>query len=312
MKIKGLISVFLAAALAAMVLAGCGAKAEYAPGESADRFDNGLYGGIYDGASDMVVEESAKQPAKPSDTSVTANQKLVRTMTVEAETDDMDALLSELTEKINALSGYVENKSTRNGGSTSTRRYRYADMTIRIPADRLGEFIDHISGETNVLSYKESADDITLRYVATQSRVTALETEQQRLLELLAKAENMTDLLLIEERLTNVRTELEEVTSQMRIFDNMVDYGTVHLSVTEVQEFTPVQEETVWQKIGSGIVENWRNLCDGAEAVFVFLVVSLPYCIPIGAAVLITVIAVKLATRKAKKKETPPATNEEK
>lgn len=306
MKAKSVISVLLAVVMVVAVFTGCSAKSEAPMENGADRYTGGLYGELYDGVSDVMTEEG-----KPAETAMTANQKLVRTMTVEAETADMDALLAELDQKISSLGGYIENKSTRNGGSTSTRRYRYADMTIRIPADRLGEFIDHISGQTNVLSYNESADDITLRYVATQSRVTALETEQQRLLELLAKAENMADLLLIEERLTNVRTELEEVTSQMRIYDNMVDYGTVRLSVTEVQEFTPVQEETVWQRIGNGIAENWRNLCDGAEAVFVFLVVSLPYCIPIGAAVLITVFAVKLATRKTKKKEVPPATNAE-
>ncbi len=311
MKMRSLICVLLAAVMVTAAFYGCGAKSEAMDSNGADRYNNELYGGIYDGVSDMVTESAKPESGSTANSVITANQKLVRTMTVEAETDNMDSLLAALTEKIAALGGYVENKSTRNGGSTSTRRYRYADMTIRIPADRLGEFIEHISGQTNVLSYNESADDITLRYVATQSRVTALETEQQRLLELLAKAENMADLLLIEERLTNVRTELEEVTSQMRIYDNMVDYGTVRLSVTEVQEFTPVQEETVWQRIGNGIVENWRNLCDGAEAVFVFLVVSLPYCIPIGAAVLITVFAVKLATRKTKKKESPPATNAE-
>lgn len=310
MKGRSVICVLVAAILVLASFGGCAAKS--APeSNGADRYNNEMYGGIYDSASDMIVESEKPESGSTTDTAVTVGQKLVRTMTVEAETNDMDKLLAELTGKITALGGYVENKSTRNGGSTSTRRYRYADMTIRIPAEHLGEFIEHVSGRTNVLSYNENADDITLRYVATQSRVTALETEQQRLLELLAKAENMADLLLIEERLTNVRTELEEVTSQMRIFDNMVDYGTVYLSVTEVQEFTPVQDETVWQKIGSGIVENWRNLCDGAEAVFVFLVVSLPYCIPIGAAVLITVIAVKLATRKTKKTETPPLTDAE-
>ncbi|MBQ1998730.1 MAG: DUF4349 domain-containing protein, partial [Spirochaetales bacterium] len=77
-------------------------------------------------------------------------------MRVDAETDDMDTLLVEMDRKINTLGGYIENKSTRNGGSTATRRYRYAEMTIRIPADRLDEIIDHISGQTNVISYNES------------------------------------------------------------------------------------------------------------------------------------------------------------
>jgi hypothetical protein len=78
-------------------------------------------------------------------------------------------------------------------------------------------------------------------------------------LELLAKAEDMKDLLMIEERLTNVRAELEEVTSQLRVFDNKVDYGTVQLNITEVQVYTVVEDETIWQRIGTGLKENWKS-----------------------------------------------------
>lgn len=299
MKGRKLFSVICIVLLVLSLFAGCSAKSEAMTNGIANRYDDGLYDSMADYAPSESVEESEKVSSSGSVGGM--NQKLVRTMHIEAETNDMDALLGELDSRIRQLGGYVENKSTRNGGSTSTRKYRYADMTIRIPADRLDEFVTHLNGQTNVVNYKESADDITLRYVATQSRVTALETEQQRLLELLAKAEDMSDLLLIEERLTNVRTELEEFTSQMRVFDNMVDYGTVQLNITEVQVYTVVEEETVWQRIGSGLSENWQNLCEGAEAVFVFVITSLPYLIPIGAAVGITLVAVKLATRNTKK-----------
>jgi hypothetical protein len=154
-----------------------------------------------------------------------------------------------------------------------------------------------------VISSQESADDITLTYVATQSRVKALEVEQERLLELLAKAENMSDLLQIEERLTKVRTELEEVASRLRLYDNLVDYATVKLHVSQVQVFTVVEEETVWQRIGSGLSENWKSLCEGAEEVFVFLVTSLPYLIPLGVAAGITALVVSLTTRKTRREK---------
>lgn len=305
MKGKRVFAILLTVMMLAVTFIGCSAKSEDVLENGADVY----YDGLYD-SEDSVAVETEQHNSKPSGSAGVENQKLVRTMRIEAETNDMDALLSEMGGRIRALGGYVQYKSIRNGGSASARRYRYADMTIRIPVDRLDEFVTHINGETNVVYYNESADDITLRYVATQSRVSALETEQQRLLELLAKAEDMSDLLLIEERLTNVRAELEEVASQMRIYDNMVDYGTVELTVTEVQAYTPVAEETVWQKIRSGLAESWQNLCGGAESVFVFLVISLPYWIPIAAAVGITVVAVKLATRKTKKRDIPPASGE--
>ena len=76
-------------------------------------------------------------------------------------------------------------------------------------------------------------------------------------MELLAQAGTMEDLLQIEKRLTEVRTELEKVTSQLRLYDNLVGFGTVHLSLRQVTEFTDTTvEPTIWQRIGSGFVSS--------------------------------------------------------
>lgn len=262
------------------------------------------YDGVYDSEYGSGASDGSANAGVP-------NQKLIRTMDLETETNDLDKLMADLDAKIAALNGYVENKSVRNGSSSATRRYRYANLVIRIPVAQLDSFVDHVKDATNIVNYTEKADDITLSYVATQSRITALETEQTRLLELLAKAEDMSDLLQIEKRLTEVRTELEKVTSQLRLYDNWVDYGTVNLSVTEVQEFTVVEEEeTVWQRIASGLKENWEDLCETMTNLFVFVVTSLPLLLPVGVAALITFLVVKLVNRKTakakKQQEEPP------
>lgn len=311
MKKRSWFALLLVAVLAAGLLSGCGAAESVIANGSAAPKEDFMYDAIYDGA-DSVVSESGTSSNQYGSSSTTGsagvqNQKLIRTMTVDAETDDLDALLAKLDARIAELGGYVQNQSVRNGSYSQTRRYRSADLTIRIPVEKLDAFIEQIKGETNIVTYNETADDITLSYIATASRVTALETEQTRLLELLAKAEDMTDLLLIEERLTDVRTELEEVTSQLRLYDNLVDYGTVKLTVTQVQEYTVVEEETMWQRMGSGIRESWENLCTFFENLLVLFVVSLPYLIPVAVIVIVTVVAVKLANRKRAGRSVPPA-----
>ena len=307
MKWKMIVSMLLVMAM----LAGCSAKsvANEAPMESAssavlDKLTDGYYAD-----SDMSYGAGGQTTGSVQGSAGVTAQKLIRTMNLEVETDDLNALLGPLEGKIKAMGGYIESRNVRNGSSNISRRYRYANLTIRVPVDRLDEMTEHIQGQTNVVSINESAEDITLTYVATQSRVKALEVEQERLLELLAKANNMSDLLQIEERLTSVRTELEKVASQLRLYDNLVDYGTLHLSITEVQEFTVVEEKTVWQKIGSGLSDNWKTLCQGAEDVFVFLVTSLPFLIPLALAGGVTVLVVYLANRKKPKKA--PKTEEE-
>ena len=78
--------------------------------------------------------------------------------------------------------------------------------------------------------------------LATQTRRAgkkALETEQDRLLELMEQAETTEDLLAIESRLTDVRYQLESAASQLKLYDSLVSYSTVYLTVEEVQKLTP-------------------------------------------------------------------------
>ena len=52
-------------------------------------------------------------------------------------------------------------------------------------------------------------------------------------------------------------------------------------------------EQTIWQKIGSGLKDNWNDLWEGAENLFVFLVTSLPYAIPLSAVTVVIILALK-------------------
>ena len=155
------------------------------------------------------------------------NRKWIITVDMNVETEDLDALQAALDEKIIALEGYVEDQSVHNGSAYATRRYRSASLTVRIPAENVSKFTQEIDGIANVVSNNLRREDVTLQYVATESRVTALETEEARLLELMEQAETMADLLEIEARLTDVRYELESYGSQLRTLNNQINYATI-------------------------------------------------------------------------------------
>ena len=226
---------------------------------------------------------------------------MVRKIWINTETEDLTTLLTSIEQKTADLSGYVESQNQYNGSKYSgSKRYRNASLTLRIPAEQLDSFISQVADVSNVVSKKQTAENITLNYVATESRIKALETEQTRLLELLAQAQNMTDLLSIEKRLTQVQSELEQVTSQLRVYDNMVDYGTVYLEIQEVTEFTVDEEpSTIWGRIGTGFMESLKGIGNFFIEMFVFLVVGLPYLVPLG---LLITGAIFLLRRRRKKK----------
>ena len=230
----------------------------------------------------MADNAASLKGAESGSTALPEGRKWIITIDMNVETDDLDMLMADLDQKINALGGYVEDQNIHNGSTYASRRYRNANLTIRIPDEKVDQFTSEVSGMANVVSQNLRREDITLKYVATSSRVTALETEETRLLELLAKADNMTDLLEIEARLTDVRYELENYASQLRLYDNQIDYATIYLYISEVQEYTPVEEPTFFQRIKNTFSDALEGLSDGIVNITVFLVGNSPYLLTIG------------------------------
>ena len=291
---KKFVKMTIVTMLVLAMLAGCGANSmaadKYAPMENA----------IESPAAPMPEAEYGVQMSQTGQSVPGTEQKLIRTVRMDVETEDLEALLPQISSKIIALGGYVENQELYNGSSYSSYRYRSANLTIRVPAEQLNSFVEDVKGVSNVVTYNESTENVTLQYVSTESRMKALEVEQERLLELLSKAENMADLLEIEARLTDVRYELENVTSQLRVLSNQVDYATIHLSISQVKIYTETEEQTVWQRIGSGFRENLRDIGENLTDGFVWVITYSPQLILW--AVIISAAAVILKKKLAKKR----------
>ena len=125
---------------------------------------------------------------------------------------------------------------------------------------------------------------------------------------ILAEANQVEDIIAIEERLSEVRYQLESMESQLRALDNQVDYATISLSISEVKEFTEVTEpETVWDRISVGFTESLEGVGNFFVEFFVFFVVALPYLVTLGA-----VVAVVLLIARASKRKKMKAPKEEK
>lgn len=304
MKATKLLAVLLALSL---LLAGCGAGTMASNGAAAEKgYDSSA------NRADAPSAEGLEKENTSTQTSLPVNQKLIRKIWLEAETEDMQTLLSSVEGRIAELSGYVEARQIRNGSAYSGKRYRYAELTIRIPAEKLDSFVADVSKESNITNTREITDDVTLSYVEYESKVIALETEQTRLLELLEKAQSMSDILQIQERLTQIREQLEQLKSQLRVYDNMVNYGTVYLNITEVTEYTPVTEpKTIWERMGAGITESWKDMVEGLENALVFVVVALPHLLP-WAVIGVPIVVFLVNRRKKKAQKNAPNPTEEK
>ena len=233
-------------------------------------------------------------------------RKIIKNGNLSIQTREFDEFMTNLNQSIFSVGGYVESSSV-NGNSYNKNRMRSADVTVRIPADQLDAFCDQVSELGNVTYKNLYTRDVTLTYVDLESHVKALRTEQQTLMDLLAKAEKVEDIILIQNRLSDVLYEIESYESTLRTFDDQIAYSSVALSIQEVQRETTVEKETAGQEIARRFRENWEDVKEGFARFGINFVSELPvifvWIVFLGIIALVIVLIVKGGPKRQAKRE---------
>lgn len=294
--------------IACCLLTACGSQG-YSTESAKETTDSAPYENSY--ATDDIYEEEVMEDAGAGSGSsteeagkqVAANRKLIKNVDMTVETEEFEALTKKLTEKVEALGGYME-KAYVSGKSiqASYDSTRSASYTARIPADRLNEFVTEVSSISNVLDKNESVDDVTLDYVDLESKKKTLKIEQERLTSLLEQADSIETIVALESRLTEIRYQLETMESQLRTYDNLVDYATVYLNVQEVERVTPVAPQSAMEKMTDGFVNSIYQISRGIKNFVIGLVIILPYLVLWGVIIFIFIMIVKGIIKRNQKK----------
>ena len=158
--------------------------------------------------------------------------------------------------------------------------------------------------DCGTITYQDlSSENISLEYADTQARKDALKAEYDRLLELMAQAENIDTVIAIEARLSEVRLEMDSLSSRLRTFDNLVDYATVTLNVYEVQHISNVDSPSVAQRIKNGLSDTMYSLETFFVDAVIFLIVNLPVFLVIAVIIFIVLMLLKLIRKNGDKRK---------
>lgn len=196
---KNKISLFIMSILLCVSLTACASSSDVAY----DSFEESVKESVSNGG-DLYYDEEYGQESGWDDGSskeeVSTNRKLIKTVNLTAETYEFDDLVATVEHRVTALGGYIENASIH----TKYDDLKYGDFVIRIPVKKLDSFVTEFSEMSNITDKDSSQEDVTLSYVDLQSHKEALLAEETSLLNLLENATSIEDIILLQERLTNV------------------------------------------------------------------------------------------------------------
>ena len=257
------------------------------------------------GSADSAGSESAstgKTEESIGTDEISADRKLIRNVDLSFETTDFDTFTKELEQETAKLGGYVESSDLSGNESTSTRRNAY--YTLRIPKTQVDSFLRFAEGEANLTRKYESTQDISLQYYDTESRKKALQAEYDRLMELLAKAESVDAVIAIEQRLSEIRYQLDSFESDLRRYDNQVDYSTVTVNVSETTVLSASESSGFWSRVQANLEQNLEDLGNAAIGLLIWFLSSLPILLALGVLLFIAYRIVKaIRTHRKKQKD---------
>ena len=258
----GLTACFLIVALCA---GGCGGSqasqsANYTSEEAvADDYNGGTYGAMASGEAAYEEEDTAvfydnkaaeKGEAEAPETpeaqeAAESNQKLVYTCWMTIQTLEFSKTQTAVKDAVKKVGGIIESESvTDSDYSWYYESYKKSgtlssSLTIRVPSEKYEEFLTLLDGAGGKVTNKsQNVENITKRYNDQTIYIQSLETQEERLLSMMEQAETVEDMITVEERLTDVQTELNQARSSLASMDTDVKYSTVNLTLEEVVKYT--------------------------------------------------------------------------
>ncbi len=203
-------------------------------------------------ASDNGTWSNVQSNSSDSSQNVNDQSKIIYTVYMNMQTTAFDSAVQNISELVNQHGAYFESEYLSNVSSS----YRSASYTIRVPAENLDAFLEQVGNVCTVTSVNRYAEDVSENYYDTQTRLTTAKTKLARLQELLKEAQNMEDIIAIEEAITDVESDIDSYSGSIRYYDSQISYSTVTINLSEVYE---VIEEKAPKTFGERIADSFSQ-----------------------------------------------------
>ena len=211
--------------------------------------------------------------------------KIIKSSQLSLETAKFNDVINSLEDMVKSYGGYIASSSIdAEGINNNYQCLRFASYKINVPSDKLDDFLDESSKLATVRNKSTLAEDITAQNYDNESRLKSLQIQEERYLEILKTATEVKDIIEIENALTDVRYEIENLTTCLNKISNLVDMATVNINIQEVSQETVAQSvpKTLGEKISSSFVNSLKKIKEFSINTVIFIIAAIPYLIIIS------------------------------
>jgi len=308
-KKSRLLSIVAAVLILAVVFSGCSSKGNSAsPMVTTEMYDYAEAPMAEEGRGDYGETDTAAVTGASDSQALSAiynsdYQKIIYSANIDLETKEFVRIMNALTEKTAEMGGYVQDSSVSGREPTQWGDSgRYGNITLRVPAKKLEEFLAFAEGEADVISRSLSSSNITDTYYDAVSRKETLEIQLERLESILTESQTLADVLALETEIARVRGDIESLQGRLNSWDKDVSYSTVYISVRELTNFDrpTAQNQTLGDRVSQASANAWTQAGENLQSFVVWLVRSLPTLILLAVIAVVIWLIVRSIAKKSR------------
>lgn len=262
-------------------------------------------GGVQDAMMSVeagISSTESKTTATQQDNSIYDDSKLILNGRIIAEATDFDSAISAIEQQVLNAGGYIENSSV--SGNIGDH---WGMFTIRVPRGKFESVFEVVGENCHVTERSRSSENVSTTYYDTEARKTALETNRDRLLVLLEKADNMEYIIALESALSDVQYQIEGLSGTLRNYDRLITFSTIDVYLSEVRDLTIVQEEdTFLSDLKAAAVTGTRGLIHVVQSLILPVVSGWWIFLGIATLIMLTRRRLRRPQKQVSKCKVPP------
>lgn len=207
-----IVAMFALVSLTSAACGGAGDEAEEAAGSSAP---------VAEGEAG-VAEDVASGAGQPS-----LDRKIIQTTSLDMQVEDVTEAYRETVRITLTAGGYVLESS-----ADAEEEDPEADVTVRVPVAQYEDVVERLRGLAITVERETTqAEDVTEEYTDLQAQLRNAQALEVTYTGFLDRAQNIEEVLAVQDRLTQVRLEIERIQGRSNAIDTLTELATITLSL---------------------------------------------------------------------------------
>lgn len=193
--------------------------------------------------SNTLPENITVQTGADSLVSAQSERMIIKNADVKLLVEKTDTAIDRGMQIVGDVGGYIISSRVWYQEANG-ENYKFASLTIGVPVDQFETAMRRLRGlALRVLDENASGQDVTSEYVDLQSQLGNLEATRDRIRGFLKDAKTVEESLRINQELTNIENQVEQVKGRMNFLSNRSAYSTI--TVTFEPDIPPLPTPTI-------------------------------------------------------------------